>query len=93
VRTNTTTPATANVVAGLPESCTPRASSTWTLISWKSLSSPAGRTLTGQLSTDPTVGVCFDADRLDLGRVGIEPDPELISTDAGRKRLLNTLVS
>jgi hypothetical protein len=39
------------------------------------------------VSTDETVGVCFDADRLDdLGRVGIEPDLELMSTDAGRKR-------
>jgi uncharacterized protein len=40
----------------------------------------------GTTSTDATVGVCFDADRLDLGRVGIEPDSELMSTDAGRKR-------
>jgi uncharacterized protein len=40
----------------------------------------------GTLSSDATVGVCFDADRLDLGRVGIEPDLELMSTDAGRKR-------
>jgi uncharacterized protein len=40
----------------------------------------------GTRSTDPTVGVCFDADRLDLGRVGIEPDPELMSTNAGRER-------
>ena len=40
----------------------------------------------GETSNDPTVGVCFDADRLDLGRVGIEPDPELMSTPAGRKR-------
>jgi uncharacterized protein len=40
----------------------------------------------GKTSTDATVGVCFDADRLDLGRVGIEPDPELMSTDGGRKR-------
>ncbi len=37
-------------------------------------------------SEDPTVGVCFDADRLDLGRVDVEPDPELMSTDAGRRR-------
>jgi uncharacterized protein len=29
----------------------------------------------GTISTDPTLGVCFDADRLDFGRVGIEPDP------------------
>jgi uncharacterized protein len=41
----------------------------------------------GTLSSDATVGVCFDADRLDLGRVGIEPDSELMSTAAGRERL------
>ena len=29
----------------------------------------------------------WDADRLDLGRVGIEPDPEKMSTEAGRKRV------
>jgi hypothetical protein len=40
----------------------------------------------GTTSSDPTVGACFDADRLDLGRVGIEPDPDLMSTEAGRKR-------
>jgi hypothetical protein len=28
----------------------------------------------------------WDADRLDLGRVSIEPDPELMSTAAGRER-------
>jgi hypothetical protein len=40
----------------------------------------------GGLQTDATVGVCFDADRLDFGSVGIEPDLELMSTEAGRKR-------
>ena len=40
----------------------------------------------GTVSSDATVGVCFDADRLDLGGVGIEPDSELMSTDAARKR-------
>ena len=30
----------------------------------------------GTISSEATVGVCFDVDRLDLGRVGIEPDPE-----------------
>jgi uncharacterized protein len=40
----------------------------------------------GATSSDPTVGVCFDADRLDLGRVGIEPAPFYMSTDAGRER-------
>ena len=29
----------------------------------------------GMASSDPTIGVCFDADRLDLSRVGIRPEP------------------
>jgi uncharacterized protein len=29
---------------------------------------------------DPTLSACLDADRLDLGRVGITPDPALLST-------------
>ncbi len=33
---------------------------------------------------DPTIGTCFDADRLDLGRVGIIPDPDHMSTAFGR---------
>ena len=33
---------------------------------------------------DPTVGVCWDADRLDLPRVGITPDPDLMSTPTGK---------
>ena len=38
----------------------------------------------GTVSDDPTVGVCWDADRLDLPRVGIIPTPELLSTRAAR---------
>ena len=38
----------------------------------------------GLTSADPTIGVCWDADRLDLPRVGIKPDAPLMSTDAGR---------
>ena len=34
----------------------------------------------GLVSDDPTVGCCWDADRLDLPRVWIEPDPALFST-------------
>ncbi len=34
----------------------------------------------GLVSSDPTVGACWDADRLDLPRVWIEPDPALFST-------------
>ena len=33
---------------------------------------------------DPTVNACFDADRLDLGRVGITPNPDKMATAAGR---------
>jgi len=36
----------------------------------------------GQVSADPTIGVCWDADRLHLPRVSIEPDPTLFSTKA-----------
>lgn len=38
----------------------------------------------GLVSADPTIGVCWDADRLELPRVGITPDPALFSTEAGR---------
>jgi len=34
---------------------------------------------------DPTVRACFDADRLDLARVGIIPDPLLLCTAAARE--------
>ncbi len=38
----------------------------------------------GQVTDDPLIGVCWDADRLDLIRVGIRPDPRLLCTAAGR---------
>ena len=38
----------------------------------------------GGVGSDPTVGVCWDADRLNLWRVGIKPDPRLLSTGAAR---------
>ena len=34
---------------------------------------------------DPTIDVCFDADRLDLGRVGIRPNPKLMATEQGAR--------
>jgi uncharacterized protein len=34
---------------------------------------------------DVTIRTCWDSDRLDLGRVGIVPDPDLLCTDAARK--------
>ncbi len=38
----------------------------------------------GGVDSNPTVGVCWDADRLNLWRVGIRPDPRLLSTGAAR---------
>jgi uncharacterized protein len=38
----------------------------------------------GQVSDDPTIGVCWDADRLDLPRVGIGIDRKYLSTAAAR---------
>ena len=32
---------------------------------------------------NPTIDVCFDADRLDLGRVGIVPNPKRMATEQG----------
>ena len=34
---------------------------------------------------NPTIDACFDADRLDLGRVGITPDPEKMATERGKE--------
>jgi uncharacterized protein len=39
----------------------------------------------GLLHDDPTIGTCWDADRLDLGRVGITPDPKFMSTPYGKE--------
>ena len=39
----------------------------------------------GLVSDDPTVGACWDADRLDLPRVGATIDPLLLSTAAARR--------
>lgn len=44
----------------------------------------------GQVSNDPTIGVCWDADRLDLPRVGKIPDHKYLSTEAA-KRLMWTI--
>ena len=39
----------------------------------------------GLMEGDVTVLTCWDADRLDLGRVGIRPDPKHLCTPAARK--------
>jgi len=45
----------------------------------------------GQRSFDPTIGVCWDADRLDLHRKGVMPDPRLMSTEVGIQLTVNRL--
>jgi len=39
----------------------------------------------GWTEAEITVQTCWDADRLDLGRVGIRPDPSLLCTAAARE--------
>ncbi len=39
----------------------------------------------GGTEADVTVQTCWDADRLDLGRVGIRPDPRYLCTAAARR--------
>ena len=41
----------------------------------------------GYTTGDPTLLACWDADRLDLGRVGIIPKPHRLCTDAARRLL------
>jgi len=38
----------------------------------------------GHVSDDPLIGACWDADRLDLPRVGIAPEPAYLSTTTAR---------
>ncbi len=39
------------------------------------------------VSEDPTIGVCWDADRLDLPRCGIRINPAMLSTLAAKRRV------
>jgi uncharacterized protein len=41
----------------------------------------------GHTAGDPTLQACWDADRLDLGRVGITPRAHRLCTDAARQML------
>jgi uncharacterized protein len=38
-----------------------------------------------QMSDDPIVGICWDSDRLDLGRFGIVPHPKFFSSPSGKR--------
>lgn len=39
----------------------------------------------GHVSEDTTIGTCWDADRLDMWRVNMQPDERYMSTERGRK--------
>jgi len=47
----------------------------------------------GYRTTDPTIAVCWDADRLDLHRKGIWPDARFLSTQAGIDLAMNRVRS
>jgi uncharacterized protein len=40
---------------------------------------------TARWSDDPTIGLCWDADRLNLWRCNVTPDPAFLSTDAAKQ--------
>lgn len=42
----------------------------------------------GQVSDDPTIGCCWDADRLDLSRLGRRPITALLSTKAAHQTII-----
>ena len=41
---------------------------------------------------NPTIDACFDADRLDLMRVCITPDPEKMATERGKQYAANSML-
>ena len=47
----------------------------------------------GYRTTDPTIAVCWDADRLDLHRKGIWPDTRYMSTQSGIDLTMNRIRS
>lgn len=40
----------------------------------------------GDLNSNPTIGICWDSDRLNLWRVGLKPSERLLSTKAAKKQ-------
>jgi uncharacterized protein len=47
----------------------------------------------GERSTDPTIATCWDADRLDLPRLGIWPDARYMSTQSGISLTITRITS
>jgi hypothetical protein len=40
----------------------------------------------GLITRDPTIGVSWDADRLELARLGVRPNARLLSTEAAKQQ-------
>jgi uncharacterized protein len=53
-------------------------------VDFKRLYSACAHHTDGLTDGDPTVQTCWDADRLDLGRVGIIPKKKFLGTEAAR---------
>ena len=48
----------------------------------------------GLIVKDPTIGACWDADRLDLARVGMRPDPQyLCHAFSKQKQVINQAIA
>jgi hypothetical protein len=47
--------------------------------------SPYAHHTEGETSQDSSIGACWDSDRLNLWRVGHEPDPRYLSTATARR--------
>jgi uncharacterized protein len=52
---------------------------------WRKLATACREHTAGLVTYDPTIGCAWDADRLDLQRFGVAPDPRLLSTAAARR--------
>jgi uncharacterized protein len=58
-------------------------------LDFEALAQACERHTVGDLAEDPMIGICWDADRLDLIRVGITPDPKFMSTPSGKRIAYN----
>ncbi len=81
--TKDTTTATGNAVLILPLSFA--TCSSYPMPTSSFFTKPAHHHTDGLTEANVTIQVCWDADRLDLGRVGIIPAPNKLCTPAAKK--------
>lgn len=56
-------------------------------VHWRQVERHGRALATGRYHDNISVATCWDADRLDLGRVGLRPDPQRSIAQAAKKRL------